>query len=447
MATIKPFRGVRYNAAKIPNLSQVVSQPYDRVRYGLQERYYAQHPYNIVRIIKGEELPGDVPDELQGPNCYTRAKAYYELWRAQEILKQDDKPAIYVYQQQFEVAGQRMTRKGLIAALELSEFDEGVVLPHERTHAGPKVDRLRLLRTTGVNLGQIFMLYPDAENAVSAMLDATIAGQSPDVDAVEMFEKDVRQQMWVVDDEATIRAVQAEMAPKRNLIIADGHHRYETALNYRSEMRQAHPDAGPRAAFNYCMVTLVSMQDPGLVILPTHREIFDVPQASGEQVLQRAASTFEITPVADLGRCLTTMEQHTERHAFGLYAENGYHVLTLKQPELIEQLIDLDRSPDWKSLDVSILHNIVLEQVMALPVEALEQQSIIRYHRDPSLAVGNIDKGEGNLVFFLNPTRMVQVQACAGQGEKMPPKSTDFYPKVITGLTMMPAGFIPLLGV
>jgi uncharacterized protein (DUF1015 family) len=186
------------------------------------------------------------------------------------------------------------------------------------------------------------------------------------------------------------------------------------------------------------MVTLVSMQDPGLVILPTHREILNEAQATGQDVIERAAPYFDVAPVSDLATCLTTMGRQADRHAFGLYAEHGYHVLTLKDKTLPEQLIALERSPDWKSLDASILHKILLEQVMALPVEALDQQSIIRYHRDPALAVGNVDKGEGKMVFFLNATRMAQVQTCAEQGEKMPPKSTDFYPKVITGLTIMP---------
>jgi uncharacterized protein (DUF1015 family) len=282
------------------------------------------------------------------------------------------------------------------------------------------------------------MLYPDAENTISAALDAALDGRDPDIDVVEMFEKDVRQQMWVVVDKETIRAVQAHMAPKRNLIIADGHHRYETALNYREEMRRAYPNAPANAAFNYRMITLVSMQDPGLIILPTHRELFDLPQIDGQDVLDRAASYFEIAQAINLASCLVTMEQNVDRHAIGLYAENGYHVLTLKRPELIEELIELDRSPDWKSLDVSILHKILLERIMGLPVEDLEHQRIVRYRRDPSLAISSVDQGKGNMVFFLNHTRMSQVQACAEQGEKMPPKSTDFYPKMVTGLTMMP---------
>ena len=471
MATIKPFRGLRFNVESV-DLARVVSQPYDRIGCGLQEQYYDQSPFHIVRIIKGEELPADVPDRPAGPNVYTRARAYAELWRAKGVLTREDRPAIYVYYQTFTAGGQawsppapggspEMTRKGFVAALELSAFDEGVVLPHERTHAGPKVDRLRLLRATEVHWGQILMLYPDPAHEASALLEAAIAGRTPDIDVVETFEKGVRQRMWVVTDEVTIRAVQERMAPKRNLIIADGHHRYETALAYRDEMRQEHPTAPAEAAFNYVMVTLVSMDDPGLVILPTHREILDYPQVRAADVLERARPYFEVLPAADLEACLAHMRENEARHAFGLYApaggrqaySGGYHVLVLKSPALIDPLMagegcprgrgpgageGVEHSLAWRSLDVSILHQILLEQVVGLPAEAVNRQTNVRYHRDPRLPVENVDQGRGNLVFFLNPTRIAQVRECAAAGERMPQKSTDFYPKVITGLAMMP---------
>jgi uncharacterized protein (DUF1015 family) len=279
MARIRPFRGVRYNSEQFDDMSVVVSQPYDRVRYGLQDRYYALSDCNIVRIIRNKEQPGDE----KANNVYTRARDTYDRWLRDGVLAREEQPALYVFHQTFATPGGETstssvratrTRKAFICALELTAFDEGVVLPHERTHAGPKVDRLNLLRATEVNFGLIFMVYPDPGNKVNALLDAAVAGRQPDVDVVELFEKDVRQQMWAVTDPKVIAAVRAEMAPKRNLIIADGHHRYETAINYRNEMRALHPDAPADAAFNYRMVTLVSMDDPGLTILPTHREIY-----------------------------------------------------------------------------------------------------------------------------------------------------------------------------
>jgi len=435
MAAIRPFRGLRYRK---PDLSSVVSQPYDRVRYGLQAEYYGLDPYNVVRIIKGKELDSDRPDHAEGPNVYTRARAYLDLWQTEGVLTREERPALYAYHQTFEVQGQTMRRKGLIAALELTEFGEGIVLPHERTHAGPKVDRLRLLRTTGVNMGQIFMLYPDSANRVTGLLDKITESRPPEAQAGEMFEKDVHHQLWVITDEATIEAVQEEMAPKKRLIIADGHHRYETALNYRTEMRKAHPDAPPNAAFAYRMTALVSMDDPGLVILPTHREVVNWPKATVSELLSRADSLFRAIPAASLSQCLAVMKAEEQQHAFGLYASGRYHVLVLRSPDVIEKWITGDRSWAWKALDVSIAHQILLGQVAGLTEEALEGEDHLRYHRDPLLAIRNVDRGEGNFCILLNPTRIDQVKRCAEEGEKMPQKSTDFYPKMITGLTMMP---------
>lgn len=437
MAHIEPFRGIRYNAQKVGDLSQVIGQPYDRIDDALQQRYYEQSPYHIVRLIWGKAEPDDRPEAPAGPNVYTRARACYEAWRAQEILIQESTPALYAFYQTFTVNGQQLTRKGLICALELAPFAEGIVLPHERTHAGPKLDRLRLTRTAHLDPEQVFILYPDAEGRVNALLDAAIAGHAPVLDACELFEHDVRQRLWVVTDPAVIAAVQAELAPKRGLIIADGHHRYETALVYRDEMRAQHPNAPANAAFNFKMVTLVSMQDPALVILPTHREIWGWP-TTGAQVLERATPIFETFPVGSLDECLAHMRAHRQRHAIGLYAENGFHVLVLREPGQIETLVGGTHSAAWKSLDVSLLHRVVLEQLVGLPAEAVDRQTHIRYHRDPRPAIQNVEQGTSNLVFLLNPTSIEQVQACAQAGEPMPQKSTDFYPKMVSGLTMMP---------
>jgi uncharacterized protein (DUF1015 family) len=431
MATIKAFRGVRYNTAKVADLSTVISQPYDRVRYGLQERYYELSPYNVARIIKGKE-------PSSGHSVYAQARATYDRWRAERVLLRESSPALYVYHQTFAVAGQTRTRKALVAALQLTPFDEGTVLPHERTHAGPKMDRLQLMRALEVNTGQIFTLYPDPQNVVSAILDEAIAGRVPDVDAHEMYEEGVRQQLWVVRDLPTIQAVEREMAPKRNLIIADGHHRYETALYYRDERRAA--GASPNAASGYCIAALVSMDDPGLVILPTHREVFGLSLVDVSGILARARSFFEVIPVPDLQGCLAEMQAAEPRHAFGLYAEGCYRVLVLKSLDRIAHWMAQDGSLARRSLDVSIAHEVLLEQVIGLSERAIVGEANLRYHRDPKLAIAHVDSGQGNLVLLLNPTRIDQVKTCAMQGVKMPSKSTDFYPKMVAGLTMMPVG-------
>ncbi len=437
MATVRPFRGVRYNPNKIENLSQVVCQPYDRVRYGLQEQYYDLHPYNMVRITKGKEEDGDRPD---GDNVYTRANDYYRAWLDSGHLLRDGEPAFYVYRQTFTLSdGTELTRSAFVAALELIEFEAGVVLPHERTLSGPKVDRLNLMRATAVNFGQIFMLYPDPENRINAIFDAAVGGRPADLDVREMYEKDVRQQVWLVTDEEVLGQVVAEMAPKTGLIIADGHHRYETALNYRNEMRDKHREAPANAGFNYRMVTLVSLDDPGLTILPTHREINNYRAKTTEQILADAAPYFEVQSLPDRAALEATMvEAGPVDRRIGFY-DGGYHLLRLKSPETMDQIVP-ERAREWRLLDVSILHELLIERIMGISKEKVEAKENIDYHRDLDLAVGRVDAGEAQCVFVMNPTSIAEVKACSEKGEKMPQKSTDFYPKVITGLIAMPVG-------
>ena len=442
MAVVKPFRGIRYNPGRVENLENIISQPYDRIDDDLQQSYYDLSPYNVVRIIQGKDQPGDRPTDPQGPNVYTRAKDVFAQWRAQDVLIREDRPAFYAYEQAFSAGGQSYTRLGMIAAVELVDFDEGVILPHEHTHAGPKEDRLRLLKTMQTNTEQIFILYPDAENKVNALIRQAIGDRAPDVNVVEIWENDVRQRVWRVTDPAILDAIQVEMAPMRNLIIADGHHRYGTGLTYRDMQRAAHPDAPANTGFNFVQATLVSMDDPGLVVLPTHREICNFSATAPATILERAQAHFTVERVPDLDTCLNRINAQPTAHAFGFYAgpDTGFHVLTLKDDNLAYRLIEGDQSREWKSLAVSVLHNILLDQIAEVPAHGIENKTMIRYHRDPRLAVSNVDQGRGNFVFFVRPTRMEQIKAVASHGEKMPQKSTDFYPKVISGLTMLPVG-------
>ena len=433
MATIRSFRGTRYNTDKVGDLSNVISQPYDRVRHGLQDRYYDLSPYNVVRIIRGKESPGD----HAGDNVYTRAQEYYESWLAEGVLQREDAPALYVLRQTFRLPdGTTKSRQGLIAALRLTTFDEGIVLPHERTHSGPKIDRLNLMRATQVNFGHIFMLYPGSR--INELLDQAVR-DLPGMEAHELFEKEVTQQFWALTDPKLAAAVVAEMAPKRNLIIADGHHRYETALNYRAEMREAHPEAPPNAGFNFRMVTLVSMADPGLVILPTHRLIHSYGRKSGAAILDEAETMFSVIRVAGRKELEAALKAATvEQPCIGFY-DGTYAVLRLKSPGVMERFLP-ERHPAWRMLDVSVLHELLIERVMGIDKEAVERKEGIEYLRDPQMGYEAVDVGEADFLFVMNPTRMEQVRACTAAGEKMPQKSTDFYPKVVSGLVMMPIG-------
>jgi len=439
MAVIKPFRGIRYNLEKVKDLSRVISQPYDRVRYGLQDDYYDQSEYTIVKIIKGRAFADDREDE----NVYTRARDYLKKWITEGVLEHEEKPALYVLHQTFTLKdGKRYTRKGFACAFEISTFDEGVVLPHERTLSGPKVDRLKLTNTTGTYFGHIFMLYPDSENAVNSILEQAVSSKAP-VEARDLFENDVEQNLWIITDPEVIEAVQKEMEPKQNLIIADGHHRYETAINYRDEKRKSCPEAPENAAFNYRMVTMVSMSDPGLVILPTHRLIYGYNALSAAELLEKAETYFEIAVVSDrkeLQAFLT--EALPDKPRIGLYSGN-YYGLELKSPDIMKEITP-GRDYAWRMLDVSILHEILLERVMGLSKESVERKENIDYLRDPQMGFDRVDKGDGQFLFLLNPTRMDQVSACTRAGEKMPQKSTDFYPKIVSGLVSMTAGEDPL---
>ncbi len=433
MAVIKPFKGVRYNPERFDDLSAVVSQPYDRVRHGLQDKYYAQSDHTIVKIIKGKAFEGDDDEN----NVYTRARDYLQSWLDEGTLMREDAPALYVLHQTFTLPdGGQYTRKAFVTALELTTFDEGVVLPHERTLSGPKVDRLNLTRATETYFGQIFMLYPDEENQVNALFDAAIKGQEP-ILVREMFESDVEQRFWVVSDPEVIERVVAEMAPKVNLIIADGHHRYETAINYRDEMRQKHPGAPQSAGFNYRMVTLVSMSDPGLVILPTHRLMHSYDAKSGQRILQDAEPYFHVEPVADRDALEAALAKATpQAPCIGFY-DGDYAVLTLKSPQVMAEIAP-DREPAWQMLDVSILHEVLIERVMGLSKESVERKENIEYLRDADMGYERVDSGEANWLFVMNPTRMAEVRACTEADARMPQKSTDFYPKVISGLVALP---------
>jgi uncharacterized protein (DUF1015 family) len=433
MAIVKPFKGIRYNPERIRNLSQVISQPYDRVRHGLQEKYYDLSDYNIVRIIKGKEFPEDNEER----NVYTRAHEYLNRWLEEGILMREQRPALYVLHQDYSLPnGGFVTRKALISAFKLVRFDEGIVLPHERTHSGPKIDRLKLTRATRCYFGSIFMLYPDSTNRVASLLEPALE-RDPVANVREMYEKDVRQKFWVVTDPGIVAAVQEEMEPKRNLVIADGHHRYETALNYRDEQRAQYPDVADNAGFEYLMVALVSMSDPGLTILPTHRLIYDYRRMDGPALLENLKDYFDIEALPDRKALEQKLAGEIGKIGrIGLVTAEGLYLLTLTDQSIMGELAP-DRVESWRQLDVSILHELILEHLMGLTKESIERTENIEYLREPDLGYERVASGEAQFLFLLNPTRMEQVIACTQAGEKMPQKSTDFYPKVITGLTAL----------
>ncbi|MBN1312887.1 MAG: DUF1015 domain-containing protein [Anaerolineae bacterium] len=444
MAVIKPFRGIRYNPKLIEDMRAVISQPHDRIDRVRRQQYKDLSPYNIVRIIRvrTEEDRGSIPE---GTSVYTRAQQHYEQWLEDGILIREPAPALYAHEQTFTIDDQTYVRMGLLTALKLTDFEEGIVLPHEKTHSGPKADRLDLICTLPVSAEPIFVLYPDPENKINLQIQQAINSREPDIDTTEMHEHLVRQRFWAITDPVHIQAIQDEMASKRDLIIADGHHRYTTGLNYRRIQQQANPDAPADANFNYIAATLVSMDDPGLAILPTHREIRNFTATSPTEILERADSYFAIAQVPDLKVCMEQVRADSRGYTYGFYGGPaiGFYTLSLRDTSLIYSMIDGGHSNEWKALTASVLHEILLEQVAEVPYSGIESREMIRYRRDPQHAVKSVDSGEANFAFFLSPTKMKDVQACVANHETMPQKSTDFYPKIIAGLAMLPLDGTP----
>lgn len=435
MAEIFPFAALRYDASRV-NLHSVVTQPYDKITPAMQERYYASSPYNLVRIILGKTERSDGETE----NVYTRAAKSFANWRKEGILRRDAQPSIYRYTQAFEVPGtrQQLTRSGFIALGRISDYSEKVVFRHEQTHSGPKADRLNLLRSTHAHFGQIFMLYSDP----AAEIDSLLASDStPDFEIKDEY--GVEHQLWQVGDSKIIERVRAAMKQKQ-LVIADGHHRYETALAYRDEQRLSHGVTTPVvcAPYEKVMMTFVNMDAPGLVILPTHRVIFGLDAERVGSLPREAQAFFEVRDIggATMNERLWELESAgAQTSAILLSTTKTFFLLRARCEKIDEFLSQL--SPRQRQLDVVVLHKIILENLLGISEEAVREQRNVAYYREAHEAVAQVRPGSGKnpaaqLAFLLNPVRTDQLREVAMAGEVMPQKSTDFYPKLLSGLTV-----------
>jgi uncharacterized protein (DUF1015 family) len=428
MAQILPFKALRYNPRV--KLEDVVTQPYDKITEAMQARYYERSPHNLVRIILGKRQETDTP----GFNVYSRAAEYFHDWRSCGILTQDPEPSLYLYGQTFTVPGTRdvAERRGLITLGRLSPYKEGVVFPHEHTLAKPREDRLNLLRATRAHFGQIFMLYSDPEARLENLL-APVTEDEPDISVLDEYE--VLHRIWRISDPARIAAAQDAMRDKK-LLIADGHHRYETALAYRNEYRDGAP-AGPDAPQEFVMMTLVRMESRGLVVLPTHRVVHSLPDYDRERMLEKARTFFSVARI-DLraeSRSATTLLQEagSDGTAFVVVTRQGPYLLRAKKHAVEEAMRHV--SPRQRELDVVQLHRIMLERVLGISEESVRNQEHIAYERDAFEAISRVRQG-ANAAFLMNPARIEQVRDIAFAGEVLPQKSTDFYPKLLSGLTI-----------
>ncbi len=424
MARIIPFRGYRYNPDVVGDISAVVTQPYDRIGEKEQESYYARSPYNIVRIIKGKPQPGD-----DGENVYTRAARFLSEWIEKGILKRDSEPSFYAYHQEYEFGGKRLVRKGVIA---LGKLEPEKVHAHERTLKGPKEDRLKLLRATEANFGHIFMLYSDPARRADTAVAAATEGVTPTITATDDFGNAHR--VWRITDQEVISAVQDALANK-DLYIADGHHRYETAVNFMHECQKKGWRPAAPESFDHRMMTLFNIDEPGMTIRPIHRLVHGIAGFNPEEFVANARDDFAVVEHPDRAAMEAAVQKGKARHTFGVYTGKKFYTFTLRDEALMDRLI-ADHSSDWKRLDVAILHAAVLERILGIDAHALEEQRNITYTRDPDAAIAQVNAGAEQIFFMLNPTRPQEVIRVADHGEKMPQKSTDFYPKLLTGLVI-----------
>ncbi len=416
MADVRAFPGIHYNPARVANLSEVISQPYDKITLEMQRRYLEQHQFNFVRLI----LPG-------GEDPYTSSARTCEEWLQNGVLVREAEPAFYILEEEFVIDGQRLQRKGFIGAIRVEEFEKGTVLPHEFTHSGPKADRLALLHATKKDYEQIFFLYPDPEGEIDRLL---VTEREPDMVATDEY--NVVHRLWLVKDKERIRALHQAMQ-SRVVLIADGHHRYETALNYRQEMEKKGA-VSEDAALRFKSAAFFKITDPGLVILPTYRLLKNIA-IDKETALSRLQKWFTVQPIPE-ERAKVELERYKDGHAFVLYwGKNSGYLLNLRDKSAVEQYIPAGKSSDYKELDVAILHALVIEGVFGITPDEVEGRVLYeRYWQD---TVARVDRGEAQCALFLNPTRPEQVQALAAKKERMPQKSTDFYPKLISGMVFM----------
>ena len=430
MAELIPFKALRYDPDQV-KLEDVLTQPYDKITPEMQSKYYEKSTHNLVRIILGKAGETDT-DTF---NVYTRAAEYLHDWRSGSILKQDTEPSIYAYSQTFTVPGTRdlQERRGLIALGRIHDYTDGVVYRHEQTLSKPRADRLNLLRATRAHFGQIFMLYSDPSNEIESLLRAKTE-EDPDISMLDEYE--TLHRVWRVHDPALIQTVQQKMQDKK-LLIADGHHRYETALAYRNERRSETGSSDPKAPYEFVMMTLIPMESRGLVILPTHRIVHGLLDFDRERMLEVAGQFFDIDRI-DLrteSRSATTLlgEAGENGTAFVAVTRQGPYLMRAKQDAIQNALRDLPALQ--RELDVVQLHRVMLERVLGISEEAIRNQENVRYERDAFEAISWVRQG-ANVAFLMNPAKIEQVRDIAFNGEVLPQKSTDFYPKLLSGVAI-----------
>jgi uncharacterized protein (DUF1015 family) len=441
MAIISSFRGYLYNKEKIANLELVVAPPYDVINAEQQAHYYQKHPLNIIRLILGKQEPGD----NETSNKYTRAAHFLATWQKDTTLVRVPKPAILFYVQDFKLpSGESRRRKGFICLFKLEEFSSGVILPHERTLSKPKVDRLNLTMACRANFNPIFSLYSDPAFTVERHSDA--AGEKPPyLDVTD--ENGVRHKLWVVDDLEVVKEIKQALHDKK-VLIADGHHRYETALNYQKIMREQYPGSTGAEPFNYTLMYFTNMDDAGLVILPTHRLLKNI-NFSATEFLDKAQKYFDIealpftreTEEQVRGKVLASMKKEAkERYMVGIvtYKQNSHVLLRFKDFALLDKVIGRELPTALRHLDANILEFLVFNDLLGISCSDPRWEEHLTFVHTEREAIELIKSGACEVAFLVNPTRIEQISDVVAQGEVMPQKSTYFFPKLLSGLVVNP---------
>jgi len=436
MANVFPFRGIRYNLKAAGKLEDLVTPPYDVISKEAQEKFYDRHPANVIRLELGKTFPSDTDLE----NQYIRAASTYKQWLEDGILFQDDKPSLYFYQQGFSAYGQDFIRKGIICTLQLEEYEKNIVIPHEETLPKAKADRLKLMQHCMANFSSIFGIYIDKENLAQQLFDQ-LDPNNPSMSLVD--ENGISHKLWVVQEKEIIEKYQALMKDKQ-VYIADGHHRYETALEFKRIMEGKGCKGCDRL-----MVTLVNTYDPGLVVFPTFRLVHNVkdfdPQALEEELSQKFKTWHldleDVSTEQGIEKSAKQIvdalaEAGAEHHNFSMYT-GGRQALMISIPKTGEKF-NPDKSAEWNSLDITVLQEKILHQHLGIGDKERAEGNMLAYTRDETEALAKVLNGDYQASFLLNPTLTEEVIAVAGQREKMPQKSTFYYPKLITGLVINP---------
>ena len=419
MATIKAFKGLRYNGG---DLNSLVCPPYDIISEKQREDFIQKNEHNIIRL----ELP-------YGEDKYKKAGELLNQWLDEKVLAQDEKDGIYVYEMDFTAHGERKSVKGFVSLVKLEEFSKGIVLPHEETLSKAKTDRFNLMSETFCNFSQIYSLYMDEDKKAYNLIDS-VSTKNADI---EITDGDgTIHRMWCVYDKAVISQI-SEVFEAKKLYIADGHHRYETALNFHKHLCETGV-SDENSLSGYISMMLVNMENEGLVVFPTHRIVRDLDNFNVDTLVEKCAKYFDILKLSSLSDTEQKLNElyNNDEKAFALYCgKNNYTLMVLKDKNAVKDILP-SMSDAYCGLDVSVLHSLVLERIFGIDKENMANQKNLTYTRNIDEAIEAVDNGTANCSFILNPTRVTEIRDVALASEKMPQKSTYFYPKLITGLVM-----------